>query len=44
MVLFLKEQALGGLAPGTFYASIIITTANSKDGCPNGVPKMVAPG
>ena len=31
------------LALGTFHAGVIITSANSKDGCPYGGPKMVAP-
>lgn len=38
-VIFILEQALRDLAPGIFYAGVIITSANSKDGAPN----MVAP-
>ena len=39
-VCFLINQALWGLAQGTFYAGVIITPANSKDGCAYG-PNMV---
>ena len=30
------------IAPGTFHAGVIITSANRKDGCPYGGPSMVA--
>ena len=39
---FLKTSAVQ-FSPSTFYACVIITLANSKDGHPYGGPNMVAP-